>query len=374
MAGALAEALAEIENPETIIKVLESSNVDGQLLNDISTEQDQPSLSGLYDRYLNRRRNRSPTTRSQYKRTIPDFVVFAEDRRVQKPAELSPELVDTYVDKLFAEYDSDATILTYTKNIRAWLSWLEKRNLCDDDVYSILDKDELGLSPNARDEALPKAIATAVLEKLRQRRFGKPMHTLFELVWNGGPRLGGIQSLDVCDFDSANNSISFRHRPETGTRLKNGNEEDNRDGDGERDIEISDDVVNAIQQYIAIHRPDVTDDYGREPLFTTTHGRASRSTLRRWLYKTTSCRWIPQEEDVPECDGICSPDSNVCPQSYYPHAIRRGAIVRHLSGELDPHYASERFDVAQTTIDKHYDPRSKRREKEDRAQAVRDAW
>jgi transposase len=66
-------------------------------------------------------------------------------------------------------------------------------------------------------------------------------------------------------------------------------------------------------------------------------------------------------------------DTNVCPYSYYPHAIRRGAIVHHLSSGLRPDLASERFNVSIQTIKKHYDPRTKRKRKEDRSEAVRNA-
>ncbi|WP_233357450.1 site-specific integrase [Halococcoides cellulosivorans] len=199
-------------------------------------------------------------------------------------------------------------------------------------------------------------------------------HALLELLWNTGLRLGGVHSLDVRDFDPANSEVCLRHRPESGTRLKNGSEDEHTAGDGERNVELSDRVVTAIDSYLDHERPAVTDDYGRDPLFATTHGRATRSTLRRRVYEATSCRWAPESSDDRSCDGSCDPDSEVCEYSYYPHAIRRGAIVRHLSGGLQPAIASERFDVSIETIRKHYDPRTKRKRKEDRSAAVRTAW
>lgn len=151
----------------------------------------------------------------------------------------------------------------------------------------------------------------------------------------------------------------------TGTRLKNGSGDTQSSGDGERDNEVSDTVVQAITTYIKNDRPEVTDKYGREPLFATKHGRAARSTIRRWA---------PMNSGAKTCEGSCDPDSNVCPCSYYPHSIRRGAIVNHLSGGLRPDRASERFDVSTKILKRHYDPRTKSKQKEDRSEAVRRAW
>lgn len=373
MSQALAEALTEIDDPETIEKVLAAVGVDYAPETGLDS-LDQPTLSELFDRFLSRRENRSPATRSQYKRTIPHFVEYAEDNSVTFPSGISTELVDGYVDTLESESNADATTLTYTKNVRGWLRWLAKRDHCDETVYRILDKDELGLSPKARDVALPESEAAGIVGKLRQQRRGSPMHALIELLWNAGPRIGGVRSLDIRDFDSDENTIRIRHRPESGTRLKNGSEDDGTPGDGERNIQVSDRVVEALTCYIETERPNVTDEYGREPLFATSQGRASRSTLRRWVYEATSCRWTERHGEESHCSGSCSPDSNVCAHSYYPHAIRRGSIVNHLSGGLRLDLASQRFNVSPRTLQKHYDPRSKERRKEDRADAVRSAW
>jgi site-specific recombinase XerD len=374
MTQGLAKILSEIDDPDTIQDILSTTSANSNPPDGISPQTSNPTLSDMYNRFLARRQDRSPATRSQYKRTIPRFVEFAKSETINHPGEITIVAVDAFVEELQAEYDTDATILTYTKNVRTWLRWLHKRNLCDAAVFHILDKDELGLSPKARDEALPASEAEVILQKLRRRRRGTAMHSLIELLWNAGPRIGGVHSADLRDFDPVNNELRLRDRRETGTRLKNGSERDNTAGDGERNIALKDSVIDALQLYIETERPDVTDDYGRKPLFATSRGRASKSTLRRWVYQATSCRWAPETATTANCDGDCDPDTNVCPHSYYPHAIRRGSIVAHLSGGLRPDRASGRFDVSTQTLKKHYDPRTKRQRKEDRVDAVRDAW
>ncbi len=370
MTKALAEVLADADDPETVQQILALSSDDSAE----SPPNPHPTLSNLYERYLDRRRNRSPATIAQYKRTIPVFISFAEKQETNYPAEITTTLVDQWVDHLFAEYEADATICTYTKNVRAWLKWVYKRDLCSESVYRILDKEELGLSPNARDEALPRLEAEAILTNLRQQRFGTAIHALVELTWNTGLRIGEIRALDLNDFRPSDDEIIVRHRPEEGTRIKNGREYDGTPGDGERDVTLHQNVINALTSYIHSERQETIDGYRRDSLFTTAHGRPARSTLRRWIYEATSCRWADTETADITCDGQCDPDSSVCPFSYCPHAIRRGAIVSHLSNGLRPDRASERFDVSTDVIRTHYDPRDKAQRKEDREDAVRNAW
>jgi len=372
MTERLAELLAETDDPQAIKELLElATNTEREDSSSSTTR----SLSVFYEQFLSRRQDRSPATRAQYKRTIPRFIDFATDHEVTTPEGISPDLLDQYIDALQATHDSDATILTHTKNVRGWLRWLNNRSHCPERVYRILDKDELGVEPSARDEVLPTKVANTILQRLRQQRRGSLKHAVLELLWNAALRIGGLHSLDLQDFDPENNELRVRHRPEQGTRLKNGSQNHGRGGgDGERNILLDDAATQALVLYTQYERQEVTDTHGRDPLFTTSQGRASQSTLRRTVYEATSCRWHPPNSDAPDCDGDCDPDAAVCPYSYYPHAIRRGAIVHHLSGGLRTDLASQRFDVSIQTLEKHYDPRSKRRRREDRAESVRDAW
>lgn len=257
--------------------------------------------------------------------------------------------------------------------MRAWLQWVSKRTACDDNLYTLLGRDDLGLSPAARDEAIPKAEATHILHRLRNQRRGSSLHALLELLWNGGLRIGDVHSLDLPDLDADDNNLRIRHRPEEGTRLKN-SDADDQPGNGERNIALRPTVVEALTEYIQVSRPSVRDEYNRKPIFTTSYGRASKSTLRRWVYEATSCRWAANGPVDITCDGSCDPDSDVCDHSYYPHAIRRGSIVAHLSAGLRRDRAAGRFDVSIPILKRHYDPRTPEQRKADREDAVQEAW
>lgn len=366
MADALIAALQGVEDPEAIRKILSKFDVTEHIDNEAKGNED------WYQSYLNRRSNRSPATIAQYRRTLPSFIDFLDSRSVTQPSALVSDDIDDYFDHLMETYDSDSTVLTYTKNVRAWLSFLAKRDKCDSNLVQLLDRKELGLSPTVRDETIPQREAACILRNLRRERRGTKHHSIMAYAWNAGPRIGGIHSNDIPDFDPTNHIIRFRHRPEEGTRLKNGSADDDTPGDGERTITLSPETVDAICYYIEHNRPAVIDDFKRHPLFATEHGRASRSTLRRWIYHATSCRFNTIS-DIP-CDGSCNPDTDPCPRSYSPHAVRRGAIVAHLSGDLGLDKASERFNSNPQTLKKHYDPRSEVRRMEDRLENVRQSW
>ena len=370
MPGKVANALADVDDPKAIEQLLAAFHDDFEE----PPVTDTPTLSKLYERYLDRRQNRSPTTIAQYKRTIPGFLYFVSYKAIMRPSELTTEVMDEYVDYLLDEYNSDSTICTYTKNVRAWLNWIHDRGHCDPAIYHVLDRDALGLSPKARDEALPETEAIRMLDALRQQRRGSAIHALLELIWNTGLRIGEVRALDRSDLDLAEKDLYVRHRPAEGTRIKNGNVDDRTQGDGERVISLHPNAVDALTLYLQTDRRQITDSFDRDPLFTTTHGRPARSTLRRWIYQATSCRWADNDLIDASCDGSCDPDSNICRCSYSPHAIRRGAIVLHLSNGLRPDKAAGRFDVSPKVIREHYDPRTKLRRKNDRADAVRNAW
>lgn len=75
-------------------------------------------------------------------------------------------------------------------------------------------------------------------------------------------RLGALRAIDLRDLRPDDDAVALVHRPETDTLLKNGLE-------GERWVWLSEPLFELVEEYIDVHRDDVTDDHGREPLLTT---------------------------------------------------------------------------------------------------------
>jgi len=170
----------------------------------------------------------------------------------------------------------------------------------------------------SRDERLEEANAEEMLEYLEKFRYASREHAVLALLWHTGIRLGTLRSFDVNDFDAKERCLDVRHRPDEGTPLKNGLV-------AERSIALGEYHVGVLEDYIEHNRPEVTDEYGRQPLFASNQGRLSDSPIRLTVYKWTQpCRWgeCPHDEDPKTCEFRKRESLSKCPSSRSPHGVR----------------------------------------------------
>ncbi|WP_321168977.1 site-specific integrase [Halorubrum sp. CBA1125] len=223
---------------------------------------------------------------------------------------------------------------------------------------------------NVRDTLMDPDEATAILSFLEQYHYASFDHVLMLLLWQTGARIAGIHGLDVDDVNPEEETIELRHRPEQGTRLKNG-------ADGERIVAVPETTIAVVEDYIDVNRPAVTDGNGREPLFATTNGRMHKRHLSKHVYKwTCPCQYnqpCPADKDPMGCEYTGGYDSAVeCPHNTRPHDIRRGAITYWLKRDVPDRAVSDRMNVSVQTLDRHYDARSKEERAEQRRQYLAD--
>jgi len=129
--------------------------------------------------------------------------------------------------------------------------------------------------------------------------------------------------------------------------LKNGT-------DGERPVAISSELADIFDDYVAMTREEVTDEYGRSPFISTSQGRMVRATMRRLVYRVTAPCF--RSEPCPDCtEGA----EGKCGESVSPHAIRRGSITHVLSQDVPAEIVGDRMNVSRDVLDKHYDKRTK---------------
>jgi hypothetical protein len=155
------------------------------------------------------------------------------------------------------------------------------------------------------------------------------------------------------------------HRPETDTPLKNKQR-------GERVIALTEQTVEVLESYIQYSRLPMTDDHGREPLFTTKNGRVAKSTLRTWIYAaqlpcfhSNDC---PHGENIVECDYNGDRQGHQCPSTARPHSIRRGGVTKFLTDGIPETAVGDRADMSKDVLDEHYDARSDTEKAETRRQ------
>lgn len=176
-------------------------------------------------------------------------------------------------------------------------------------------------------------------------------------------RVGAIHSLDVGDFDPEEKSLEVVHRPETDTPIKNST-------DGERFIALSDEVCQLLTDWIDQRRPASVDEHGREPLITTSHGRAHTTTLRGDCYRYTrpciQTGECPHGRDLDDCPATDYERASECPSSESPHALRRGGITHSLQQDWPMKAVGDRANVSEQVLEMHYDQRTEKEKMEQR--------
>lgn len=206
---------------------------------------------------------------------------------------------------------------------------------------------ELPDGAEASTEVLDASRAEHILEHLNRYEFASRRHALFTLLWRTGMRRSAARSLDLDDLRPDEHAVVLEHRPETGTKLKNGKS-------GERWVYLGPEWFEILREYVENNRVDVTDDFDREPLLTTRYGRPTGDTIYNWVTQLTH-EFAPCDED---CPANGDEPASRCSESVGPHAIRRGAITHHLNEGTAAETCSERMDVSLEILYQHYDARS----------------
>lgn len=323
---------------------------------------------------IQRSNGRSPTTIDTHNRKLPNFLAWLKVvADVETTADIKPRHLRDYRTQLDQDYDNPVTVKSEAGRVRAFIRNLGTVQAVPEGYDEYIPLPSLEGDEGQRSDHLPVARGDRLLGVLRNYEWGSMRHVFYELMWAGGLRLGSIHSLDVGDVDFENGGLRLRHRPESGTTLKNG-------AGGERFVSLRPETLDAIRDYIDHpHRPEV-DDEGRKPLLVTENGRPSKSHLRNICYQMTTpcfsqdgCPYSQEklqrdaaDEDYPtlcgdemDCRARRNKNkSSKCPGSKAPHALRSGALTRQLKRGIPPTVIGERANVGVETLKKHYDEMS----------------
>lgn len=303
-----------------------------------------------------RREDLSINTLRAHRYRLQHFVCWCHFRDVENVESLDGK--DLHEFRLWRRDDGDLNVVslhTQLSTLRVFLKFCESIEIVDDGLYDKLVIPTLDDGEDQRDSILSADHAESALEYLSTYEYASFDHTLILLLWRTGVRVGGVRSLDVDDYDRSNARLGVRHRPQGGTTLKMGK-------DGERIVALKSATCLVLNDYIDQNRPDATDEHGREPLLAIRDGRPSKSTFRRHVHRCTQpCMWMnecPHDRTVDDCPSVGYSEDVSCPSSVPPHDVRRGALTHWLSQDVPKPVVSDRMNVDEKVLEKHYDQRN----------------
>lgn len=330
-------------------------------------EPSKLKLFAAVDRYL-RRRAPDATEKSLYgwRYRLKRFVEWAEGIGIEVVGDLRKGDVDEFYELRSANI-APATLEGEMWTLKMFLGFLEDIGAVEEGLADAVRIPDLDPDDRTNETKLRTEAALALLRYYRNddRAFGTRAHVFFELAWITGARVGGLRALDLQDVHLEDRYVMFRHRPETGTPLKN------KSG-GERPVGLPPRTVEGLKEYLRKYRHTVTDENGRAPLLASTQGRPGTNTMRNWSYESTlPCHHsaCPHEKSRDTCKWTNYHQTSKCPSSRSPHQIRTGTITWLLNLGWPPEDVAERVNATVKTIEQHYDqadPSERRRRLIDR--------
>ena len=320
------------------------------------------------ERYLRRRKSDS-TEKSvdgwEYRLKL--FVEWCEGIGIAQVSDLRGYDLDEYYELRSANV-APVTLEGEMWTLKMFFEFLEDIEAVEDGLAERVRIPDIDAEERSSDTKLHADDAKLLLTHYRQSEddYGTRQHVFLELAWFTGARQGGLRALDIRDVHLDENPyVSFRHRPDSGTPLKNKRR-------GERPVGLPPETADAVQTYLDEYRHDTHDDNGRQPLLSSLRGRPSSNTVRIWSYLATlpcSYNVCPHGKDIATCEWRDRAHASKCPSSRSPHQIRTGTITWLLNLGWPPQDVAERVNATRKTIEEHYDkasPEERRRRQRER--------
>jgi site-specific recombinase XerD len=331
----------------------ERARIDEQLIEYL----DEREADGTADWTIRSHRNR-----------LSKFVGWCEGEGVEFLDELEPTHIRGFKQWRQETLNSKSSVKTQMDTLRVFVKWCEDYNLLPGEFHKSVRSPSLEYGENVRDESISTGRCERIMERLESYHYASREHVVFALAFHGTLRRGSIHSLDVSDVQRGEGRLRLRHRPSDGTRLKNKIR-------SERVINVSDEVMGLLCDWIDDQRPEVTDEEGREPLVSTKSGRAHLNTIASDIYYVSKpafvgedCGCEREDEDEGWCESSNRTDAYKCESSVSPHTVRGAAITHHLDEGWLIDMVADRADNSADVIREHYDNADEDEQAERRAE------
>lgn len=328
------------------------------------------------ERYLNHRAGEiTPNTKNEYQAELNRFGDFCDREDITNLNDLSGRDIDKYQNwRRKNSTEGNEALSTKTMRdvmylLRSFVDYLSSIEAVPSDLTQKIKIPDLAKGDGVRNTEIDTERLNRVIKHLRKHEYASREHVVWILLALTGRRLGGIHSLDLKDLhlNTKEPYLEFRHNP-PGTRLKNGEE-------GEGQVNISQRVVDVLQAYIHHNRIETDSETGRKPLLTTPHGRISKSAMRGYIYKwSRPCKvgqGCPHGRDPEDCKAAQSHNTaSQCPSSRSAHTLRHTYLTQKRRDAVPKNLLSDRCDVSEEILDKHYDERTSDEKRERRRKVL----
>lgn len=350
---------------------------------DTSEDLESTPPREAFDLWLRQQADKADETVQSYQYRVEPFLGYLEETGITDLADLRTRDVKEFEVQRRNQDLGRQTLNNQFGTIRQFLQYCQELNAVSDEVVAALELPDLSKDDRVNTEKLVTERAERILSELDRYRYASRDHVLFALLWRTTARIGTIRALDVDDvyldedaisrlretltaqgyadhvIDSLLDQVELpilwpRHRPESDTPLKN------QEG-GERVINISQDTGDILEAYLRVNRPDVTDEYGREPLIASKKGtgRLSKSAIRNTIYILTQpCEFggpCPHDREKSDCEAREHGHGSKCPSSRSPHKLRTGAITHHRDRGWPKDDLSKKANTSEELIEGVYD-------------------
>lgn len=342
------------------------------------------------------RSKRADSTLQTYEYRLAPFVEWCDREGIENLNELRSRDVIRYEADRAEDDLAISTLNNQIGTLKLFLAFCVRFDAVPEDLPQ---KVEVPTSEEfaemVREEKLPASRAIEIREELNRYARASRRQAIFELLWHTGCRVGGLHALDLADLyfeesdlerlrhrDDVDEEVLeevelpflfFQHRPDTGTRLKNGTE-------SERPVGLDREVAERVQEYVDVNRVEREDESGRRALLTSRQGddgRLSASSIRREIYIITQpCRYgaCPHDRDPEDCEAREHGLEARCPSARSPHPIRSGVITYLRDQGWPPEVVGERVDATPETIRLHYDIPDKLRRMQSRRHYIEETY
>lgn len=310
---------------------------------------DDLTISDAVDEYLSDKsiEAKEGTVQSHQYR-LSQFIEWCDEIGIQYLSDLHPTHFREFRKWRHDDGLAKITLKTHMDTLRVFIRWCETYGYVDEGMSEAVVSPSLDKGDGVDLEAIEIPRAQRIKDYLRKYEYATREHVVFELIWHTTMRNCTVRSLDVADFNREKQTLTIRNRSDEGTRLKKGE-------DSERDMNLNDDVAQIMADWIDDKRPDVTDEYGREPLIAWESGRPPTQSIAKDVYWVTTPSYIGEECSCDDCEATCANNAYQCEDSMSPKRVRKASITHHLNQGWPDQVVADRADNSVDIIREHYD-------------------